>query len=410
MSPRTPLVVLCIVFAMAATGCSTLVPGLNIDEGSKGTHEYRIVSEKEGTGYEIAPAQPQPAYQVVAITPQVIVDIAQNQAAAAEQDGDGLSALLPSDVPPDYRLGPGDIFFPIVWEHPELTQPFSGGAGAEATAQGRLIASDGTAFFPYVGTFPAAGKTVSELRAFLTDKLSAVILKPQVDVRVVLYRANRVEVTGEVLKPSTITLDDTPKGVLQAIDACGGLTPLASRRQAVLVRHGKKRLIDLGGLLSGGRMVPNPALEPGDVLHIPDQSGDQVFMLGAVNKSQPVAMQQGSLSLVQALTTAGGLDSVRANQSGVLVFRLHRTGSKAPAAAPQTDSTPGDASGLEATIFTLDMSRPEAMLLASEFELQPRDVVYVKSTGFAKYNSVVNELLPTVTQLFYLLEIHNLTK
>ncbi|EIT69068.1 hypothetical protein WQQ_26500 [Hydrocarboniphaga effusa AP103] len=32
--------------------------------------------------------------------------------------------------------------------------------------------------------------------------------------------------------------------------------------------------------------------------------------------------------------------------------------------------------------------------------MQPRDVVYVKATAFAQYNSVINQLLPTISAVF----------
>jgi polysaccharide export outer membrane protein len=285
------------------------------------------------------------------------------------------------------------VFFPIVWGHPELTQPVTGGSSSDPAALGRLVSADGTAFYPFVGTFKAAGMTAGELRTYLTNHLKSVVQDPQVDVRVVGYRAHRIEVTGEVMKPTTLTLDDTPKGILQAIDACGGLTPAASRRRALLVRGTKIIEINLASLISGDHPTINPAIEPGDVLHIPDQSGDQVFMLGAVNKEQPIIIQQNALSLIQALNTAGGLDHLRANQSGILVFRARR-----------------EQSGIRSTVYVLDLSTPEAMLLAGQFMLEPRDVVYVKATQFAKYNAVIGELLPTVQEIFYLFEIQNISK
>jgi len=36
--------------------------------------------------------------------------------------------------------------------------------------------------------------------------------------------------------------------------------------------------------------------------------------------------------------------------------------------------------------------------------------VYVATTGFAKYNAVISQILPTVTTVFQLSELHNLNK
>ncbi len=373
-----------------AAGCSQVIPGLNVD--ASGGHEYSIVKDDGAADqYKVVGNGSSTGYTLVDVTPDVVLALARQQPEAGAESAE-LRSLLPSDVPPEYRLGPGDVFFPIVWDHPELTQPTGGASTADPATQGRLVDSTGMAFYPFVGTFKAAGMTAGELRNYLTDSLKKYIEKPQVDVRVVSFRANRIEVTGEVQRPATLTIDDAPKGILQAISACGGLTTAASRRRAILVRKNRIYKVDLAGLLSGNQLVGNPALEPGDVLHFPDQSHDQVFMLGAVDKQQPVVIQQGALTLIQALTVAGGLDNLRANQSGVLIFRMNDVNDQ-----------------LTATVFKLDMGRPEGVLLASAFQLQPRDVVFVKATAFAQYNSVIQDILPTVQTLFYLLEIKNIT-
>lgn len=370
---------------LALAGCSDLIPGMNISEGRAGSHEYQVVSDSQSNGYKVIQADSKPPFEVVPITSNLLLSLAQ------QDNGNGLDtvpSLLPSNVPPEYRLGPGDIFFVVVWDHPELTAPYTGLTN-DLSSQGRLVAANGNAFYPYVGTFKAAGMTTAEVREYIASHLKTVIQNPQVDVRVVGYRAGRIEVTGEVAKPGTFTFDDTPKGILQAIDAAGGLTGAASRRRAVLERDGSVHVIDLAGLLSGTRPVPNPELKPGDILHIPDQSGDQVFVLGAVNRQAPVIIPQDSKSLIQVLTEVGGLDATRGKDSGILIFRPRMTAE----------------SKVEAKIFTLDLSRPEGVLLASQFLVEPRDVVYVKATAFAQYNSVIAELLPTITGAYQALLI-----
>jgi len=381
----------------ALSGCSDLVPGLNISEGKSGTHQYQIVRAEDSTGYAVEQTATLPSYTVVPIDSRLLGQIAQDRQGKKQE----LPSLLPSDVPPEYKLGPGDIFFVVVWDHPELTTPYAG-LTQDLASQGRLIAADGTSYYPYVGTFQAGGMTAAQLREYIAEHLKPVIQNPQVDVRVVSYRAQRIEVTGEVLKPSTLNFNDTPMGILQAIDACGGLTPAASRRRALLVRHSVVHQIDLAALLSGDQAVSNPALEPGDVLHLPDQSGDQVFVLGAVARQVPVVIQQDSMTLIQALTQAGGLDVLRGKDSGILVFRVQNEQSLGVATKDQSSDVAAKdrSSDVSAYVYTLDLSQPQGVLLASQFQLEPRDVVYVKATAFSQYNSVIAQMLPTVTGIY----------
>jgi polysaccharide export outer membrane protein len=377
MIPRLLLPIALLVSVLATSACSEMVPGLNV----RVDRSERAQKDQVGA-----------AYQVVPVSASVLEDLYHENNSGEDVE---LPAVLPSDIPSEYEIGPGDIIYVTVWDHPELTSPYTQTSSDPTVPaiQGRLVAADGSAYYPFVGVFQAKGRTAVELRAFLIDKLKLVIKDPQVDVRVVAFRSKRVEVTGEVTKPGTVTLDDTPKGVLQAIAASGGLTVAASRRRAVLTRQGRAHLIDLAGLVSGSRSVSNPLLQPGDVLHIPDQSGDEVFLLGAVVKQQPFAIEQDSMPLIRALTEAGGLDVMRASQSGVLVFRMRRINGET-----------------HPVIYTLDMSHANGMLLASQFQLQPRDVVYVQQGALSQYNSVIQQILPTVTTIFDLVELKQLTK
>lgn len=340
---------------LLSSGCS-LVTGLRISEP--------VISTPEG-------------YRLVEVTPRVI-----QEARLAPRTPAPLPPLAPGAVKDEYRVGPGDVLSVVVWGNPELTNPT--GDFRDAVSAGRLVTSEGTIFYPHIGTFMVAGKTVVELRREIAQQLARVIRDPQVDVRVVAFRSQRIQVTGEVRQPGLVTLDDTAKGVLEAINERGGLNSGASRREAILIRADAAYRIDIAALHTGSRPGSNPELRPGDVIHVPDKADDQVFVLGEVPKPAPVLINSGFMSLTEALTNAGGLDHLTASDSGVLVFRRPASDNDLP------------------TVFSLDMSEPQGLLLAGEFELQPRDVVYVKATAFAQYNIVINQLLPTITAIFNL--------
>lgn len=353
--------VLCTAIAgLAMSGCAA-VPGLRISADSSDTAAS-------------------PGYEVISVTPEVIAS--QLGATKAEAPPE-LAAVDYATKPSEYRIGPGDVLQIVVWDHPELTNPF-GAVTRDPVTAGQLVGADGTLYYPYIGVFSVADKTVQQVRQYISEQISRVISKPQVDVRVVAFRAQRIQVTGEVKEPGAVTLDDTTKGVLEAIGERGGLTGAASRRSLLLIRGGKSNQIDLAGLLSGSRPASNPLLQGGDVIHVPDAGDDQVFVLGEVARQGPVVMSQQQLTLTEALTKTGGLDKLSANDSGVLVFRR-----------------PDQANQL-ARVYKLDLARPEGLLLAGEFTLKPRDVVYVKATAFAQYNLVINQLLPTISSVYQL--------
>ncbi|MEQ8511169.1 MAG: polysaccharide biosynthesis/export family protein [Algiphilus sp.] len=363
------------VAALLLSGC-TILPGLNVNPASDADQRQASLP-----------------YTLLQITPSVIAELEERAAERARLPLEG--GLQPVEQVRsqgyDYRVGPGDVLNVVVWEHPELTNP--GNELRDTQSAGRLVGPDGVMFYPYVGSFQAAGMTLAEIRNFIAENLQRVIRTPQVDVRILEYRSQRVFVTGEVQQPGVSVIDDTPRGILDLINEHGGLTELASQRIAVLSRNQESHLVNLHALHARGNTQFNVAVQAGDVLHIPDNSADKVFVLGEVGQQGSVAIDRHYMSLTEAIAGAEGMDVLSADDASVFVFRS----GVQPGVSRLCDCEPEDA-----LVFGLDLSRADGILLAERFELQPRDVVYVSSTDFARYNRIVNQILPTVSTLFQL--------
>ncbi|RUO18681.1 polysaccharide export protein [Aliidiomarina haloalkalitolerans] len=283
----------------------------------------------------------------------------------------------------DYVVGVGDILNITVWNHPELTIP----AGSMRSAQeaGNWVHNDGTIFYPYVGKLPVAGKRVTQIREELIAKLENYIENPQVDVTVAAFRSKRIYVTGEVMQPGTLPITNVPLTLLDAINHSGGITELADWRNVVLTREGREYRFSLQELYQRGDTRQNVLLKAGDVLHVERNDANKVFVMGEVNEPRSVIMGRAGMTLAEAISDVGGINNMHANASGVFVMRL----------------APNDAENL-IDVFQLDARQASALVMADQFRLQERDIVYVTTAPMSRWNRIVSQLLPTAQSLYFL--------
>src|SRR5690606_25659886 len=135
---------------------------------------------------------------------------------------------------------------------------------------------------PYVGSIQAAGRTIEAVRDELASKLRKVLVEPQVDVAVLSYRSQRAFVMGQVEKPGVVPLSDVPLTVSDLIGSSGGFKDEAYLQGATLTRNGTKYSVDLLALYYQGDVAQDVRIQPGDVLTIPENRYNKVFVLGEV--------------------------------------------------------------------------------------------------------------------------------
>lgn len=304
--------------------------------------------------------------QMVQITPEWL----------ASQPAEG-----PKNVPPElmnyqpeaYRIGPGDMLYITVWDHPELTAP--AGSQQQTSANSRLVRSDGTLFYPYAGMVKASGMTVEELRKNLTDKLRKFVPNPQVDVAVTSYGSQLITLQGAFIKSDPQQATTVPLTLAQAIGSAGIDLTHADLSDLVLTRDGQEYHLDLNTISKTAEQ--RMYLKPGDRLYLSYNDNKEIYMMGEVLRPQALTFRTDDMTLTQALGRVGGLNPVTSSSKSVYVIR----GVKDIAHEP-------------ATVYQLNARSPEAYALADNFHVHAGDVVFVGAAAITQWSRFLSQLVP----------------
>lgn len=283
----------------------------------------------------------------------------------------------------EYRIAPGDVLTITVWEHPELTIP--SGSFRSAEEGGNVVKSDGTVFYPYAGELAVSGLTTGEVQTLLQNRLGSVIKRPQIDVRVAAFESQKVYVSGSVLKPGPVAITNTPLTLLDALEQLGGLSETASWNTISLTRDGFTRQIALRALYENGQWTENLLLKDGDLIHVPRNDAEKIFVMGEVNRPSSVTMSRNGTSLAEAISEASGINEGKADGRGIYVLRNTGIG-KDNAGQPV----------YKATIFHLNAASAVGFMLADKFPLEARDIVYVAPAPITRWNRLLSQLLPSL--------------
>lgn len=356
-------VLLCFLLSLILmfTGCSTA--------------SFGAITTLNKTGTNVSENQP----SLKSITSELILAQKEQRALAQGQD---VTHLKESPMP--YRIDSGDILSIIVWGHPELAGTTMDTAiPAMATGEltptaappaGFVVDDKGLLQFPFAGEIKVSGLTEVEARNQLTRAISRYINNPRVTLRVQAYRSKRVYIDGEIKIPGLLIINDIPMTLVEAINRAGGALPSADQSQIIINRGEISYTVNFPQMMKRGEDPAKIMLRHGDVVRVPSRDESKIFVAGEVVTPKSLTMHDGRLTLNEALGESGGINPVTGDGGRVYVVRN---------------------ANKEVVVYQLDGNSPAALAMAENFELNPKDLVYVAATPLTNWNRTISLIFPS---------------
>ena len=268
-----------------------------------------------------------------------------------------------AETPTSYILGPNDQITIRALQAEEISD------------KTYRLASDGDLTLPMIGRFKAAGLTAGQLESELASKLEKYIRHPKVGVTVTEFHSQPVSVIGAVTTPGIVQLQGK-KTLVEVLSMAGGLRNDAGQR-VTITRRQESGMLPLSGarpdatgqfsiaevrlkdLLEARKPEQNIAIQSNDIISVP--RAETIYVLGAVNKAGGFVLNdRDNLSVLQALSLAGGLERTAAPQKAK-ILRIN----------------PGTAKREE---VPLDL-KPIFSGKATDVALQPDDILFIPDSA-----------------------------
>ena len=241
------------------------------------------------------------------------------------------------------------------------------------------IDEDGQINLPLIGKIRAGGQSVQEFEADLIARLKVYVLNPQVTITIVQFRTEPVFFVGAFARPGIYPLLGR-RTLVEMLASIGGLQPNASRRirltrrresgpiplpNAIESEDGKVSVVEIsmGSLSENVNPAEDIVLAPYDIIKV--ERAEMIYINGEVGRIGTFELgERESISVLQALTMAGGLGKEAAPEKARILRPVLNTSRRAE--------------------IPLDVKKILAGE-ASDFPLLPNDLLYIPRSRSSKW-------------------------
>jgi polysaccharide export outer membrane protein len=300
------------------------------------------------------------------------------------------TSLLPELAPPPTDIvGPGDVLDISIYEAGVTL--FSGPSGAVGKENPLVVNpgvqvqklppmrvdDQGNIAIPYAGILHVAGISAGEVEEKIRHSLRHMSQNPQVLVTLSQAITNSVIVGGEVARPGRLVLQTNRETLSDVIALAGGYRGNAKDLMLRIVRGAESFDIYVNDL------VDNPKLDvrayPGDRVTLINYPRTY-SVLGGSGRVEQVPFSRSTVSLAEAVATAGGANPGVGDPAAIFLFRYMRDG--------QGNEVP--------MVYHLNMMKTGGYFVAQRFVMQDKDVLYFGNAAANQPTKVIQ----LISQLF----------
>ena len=338
--------------------------------------------------------------------PVLDIDDTVTRRVQAARKHSAFSEALPEQALPVYVVGRGDVLQVFIWEAPPaalfgttVLDPRAGAATTRETSfPEQMVEEDGTLNIPFAGQVPVLGKTLQQIEAEIVQRLTGKANQPQVLVRVSRNVSANATVVGEVAQSIRLPLTPMGERLLDALATAGGVRQPVDKITIQLSRNGQVLAMPLDTVIQDPKQ--NVILQPGDVITALYQPLS-FTALGATGRNEEINFEAKGITLAQAMGRIGGVQDMRADAQGVFIFRFED-----PAAIEAGDkSFPHTPEGKIPVVYRADLKDPRTFLMAQNFPMQDKDVVYVANATAAELQKFLSLLTSSIFSIVNILSL-----
>jgi polysaccharide export outer membrane protein len=302
---------------------------------------------------------------------------------------------------PQPKIGVGDSVVISIWE--AASGGLFGSSATDHLAAGsrsvtipeQMVGRDGGISVPFAGRVPVAGRLPVDVQRTIETRLAEKAIEPQVIVTVTKSLSNSATVTGEVVQGARVPLSLKGDRLLDLIAEVGGAKSPVYETFVRLSRDGRTATIPMERLVSDP--AENIYAQPGDVLTLV-RLPQSFTAFGATGANAQIPFPSETMSLVEALAKAGGLQDFRSDPAGVFLFRFEPPDIVKALGRPQLGSGPD---GTSPVVYRIDLRDARSYFLAQRFPMEDKDIIYVANADLnelQKFFTLLNTLTgPVIT-------------